>query len=182
MRGVFWGFFFILLNVNFNLGNGASIGLLPDCIGFFCMAKGLVELLQESKRFQRVRVLACIAGVYSSIPYVLRLLGMTLLSPLADTLLGLLYQGAKLWMGYQVAGGIADMECRHGADLHSTGLAAPLGVMTAVSLLGGLGAYFSPALALVCWIVSMGSAIAFLVQFRMCMGLYDAAPFSARRP
>lgn len=83
MNRLFWGLFFVLLDLKTTVGT-AVIEVLPDFIGFYLMMKGMESLAGKSDRFDRGRHwcfgLAIVGGI---------LFGADLMNP--DTM-------AKVWL------------------------------------------------------------------------------------
>ena len=57
MHRLFWGLFFVLLDIDLTLGR-ASFEILPDFAGFFLLMKGMEELAGTVPRFEKGRHVA----------------------------------------------------------------------------------------------------------------------------
>lgn len=57
MHRLFWGLFFVLLDLNLTVGR-ATFEVLPDFVGYFLLMKGMEELFAEDGRFGRHRHVA----------------------------------------------------------------------------------------------------------------------------
>lgn len=57
MHRLFWGLFFVLLDIPVTVGR-AEIEILPDFVGFFLLMKGMETLASETGRFQKSRHVA----------------------------------------------------------------------------------------------------------------------------
>ena len=57
MHRLFWGLFFVLLDIPVTVGR-AEIEILPDFLGFFLLMKGMEALASETGRFEKSRHVA----------------------------------------------------------------------------------------------------------------------------
>ena len=57
MHRLFWGLFFVLLDIPVTVGR-AEIEILPDFLGFFLLMKGMEALASETGRFEKARHVA----------------------------------------------------------------------------------------------------------------------------
>ena len=57
MHRLFWGLFFVLLDIDLTVGR-ATFDILPDFLGFFLLMKGMEAEASGTGRFQRSRHLA----------------------------------------------------------------------------------------------------------------------------
>ena len=57
MHRLFWGLFFILLDIPVTVGR-IELEILPDFVGFFLLMKGMEALASETGRFQKSRHVA----------------------------------------------------------------------------------------------------------------------------
>ena len=57
MHRLFWGLFFILLDIPVTVGR-VELEILPDFVGFFLLMKGMEALASETGRFQKSRHVA----------------------------------------------------------------------------------------------------------------------------
>ena len=62
MNWIFWGMACMLLDIEVTLG-GRTIGLMPDWLGWWWLAKGCLELETEWEGFQRSRIPRMLAGL-----------------------------------------------------------------------------------------------------------------------
>ena len=118
MNYIFWGFFFIILD--FNITSGYTIiGLLPTFVGYILLLKGLRIIEKLSPRFAKVQSLTIVMAVYTGILYLGNLMGMSgqmyglsLLLVLASIIVGLYIQ-------FNIAMGIKDIEMTHSVILNA---------------------------------------------------------------
>ena len=68
MHRLFWGLFFVLLDLNITVGR-ATFEILPDFAGFFLLMKGMEELSDSIPRFEKSRHGAFGAFLVSTIVY-----------------------------------------------------------------------------------------------------------------
>ena len=57
MHHLFWGLFFVLMDLNTSVGR-VSFDVLPDFVGFFLLMKGMEELTGKVSRFEKSRHVA----------------------------------------------------------------------------------------------------------------------------
>lgn len=69
MKKLFWGFFFIYIDVHLDI-DMVRIGLTPAFVGYLLLLGGISELMEESARFEKVRMPSIIMAVYTGILYV----------------------------------------------------------------------------------------------------------------
>ena len=55
MKKLFWGFFFIYIDVHLDI-DMVRIGLTPAFVGYLLLLGGISELMEESARFEKVRM------------------------------------------------------------------------------------------------------------------------------
>lgn len=174
MHHIFIGFLLVFLDFNLNLGN-STIGLIPDFMGYYYMAKGLAELRQESPAFVSIRPFAVGMGFYSSVTYALDLFGITGITGWLGVIIGIVGTVLSLYISYTVISGVRDMEAARCADLNGAKLKSTWSLM---AVFQGI-AYISlviPAVALVCIIGGFVTSIVFLVAFYKSRDLYLALP------
>lgn len=138
MSKIFWGFFFVFLNFNLNLG-GHVINLLPTFAGYWILVRGMDALSGESGSFAALRPFAVGMGVYTAILWVGDLLAITSYGPVS-VLLGLAAALVSLYIAWGVAAALADVEQSRGTDLGAAGVRrawTALAVGEAMALLAG---------------------------------------------
>ena len=64
-RRVFWGYFFLLLDFNFNLGSSATIPLLPNVLGWFFLFRGVDTLSPARPSLALLSPFCTVLGVCS---------------------------------------------------------------------------------------------------------------------
>ena len=57
MHRLFWGLFFVILDIDLTVGR-ATFEILPDFLGFFLLMKGMEELAGTTPRFEKARHVA----------------------------------------------------------------------------------------------------------------------------
>lgn len=107
MQNIFWGFLFVMLDFNLNIG-ASTIGLIPDFIGFWLLNKGMSELSTESDIFSKKSGLALILMACSMVIYVIDLLGLSL--GLFEIVIGIAMTVAQLYLEYKVLMGMFELE------------------------------------------------------------------------
>lgn len=117
MSNIFWGFLLTFLDFNFT-ADTVIIGLLPDFIGYFLIAKGLSSLGNRSQFFTKAQPLANGMIVYSAILYVLDLFGISGSLGLLGAILGVISTIVGLCISYYIIQGILDLERFYSVDLN----------------------------------------------------------------
>lgn len=171
MQNIFVGMLFTTLNFHLTF-NGYKIGLIPDFIGYILLLKGVDEVARESQSFMKIRTYIQGMAVYSTITYILDLLGMTYIIPdIASILLGIIYTIISLYITYHIIRGIGDIERNHGWYLQSQALYSIWIGMAVLSLLQYL-ALFIPVIAFGMVIINVMVSIYFLVELNRSKNLY----------
>jgi len=146
MQNIFVGMLFVFFNFNLHIGS-ATIGLIPNFVGYMFMAKGVAELAGYSAWFRQVRPLIIGMGIYTGIVYGIELFGGFSSYPLI-VLLALVATVFSFIISYHIVMGIRDIEREKGQDLNADRLCATW------------------KLLLVC------TAIAFLLQYILLLGIF----------
>lgn len=116
MNRLFWGLIFILLNYKITLGS-ATVGLLPDFVGYFLLMKGMEELSEESECMNKARHGAFGMALVSVILYVADLLNLSAMQAVGIWALGLAAHAVGLAVLYGMVSGIRQMERNDRRDL-----------------------------------------------------------------
>lgn len=172
MHRLFWGVFFVLLNVKIQVGT-ASIGLLPDFIGYFLLLKVMEALAGENQFFDRGRHVAFGLLIVSVILYAADLLNpdsmirvwLWLLQLAA--LIGLL---VLLWMMIR---GLGRMANDYRLDLRVERLQA---MWMALAVLEPVchGLRWVPLVGTVCQVASLVTGVCFLIALYGTRKQFDA--------
>ncbi|MBP3673278.1 MAG: hypothetical protein J6J18_05560 [Oscillospiraceae bacterium] len=160
MSRLFWGLLFVLMDVKITLGS-AEVGLLPDFAGYFLLMKGMEELAEESKRFDKVRHGAFVMVLVSAVLYVADLLDLTAMQAVGIWVLGLIAHVAGLAVLYGMVSGIRQMERGSGWDLQGE----KLRTMWLIQAVMGTIAYllgWIPLVGTVAGVAGMVTAVCFL--------------------
>ena len=161
MDRLFWGFFFLILNFSFNF-NGASLGLLPDWVGFILLYLGCGELLGESELFQKPRPFCVGLGIYTGVLWLMSLFGLGADLGILSWLLGLVSVCLNLYVTMLIVDAIANVEMRRNYDLCAAYLKKVWKVWAVCAVAAQL-LVILPVLALVCVLVAAITGIVFLV-------------------
>ncbi len=113
MKKIFFGFLFLLFNLNIQDGR-MLLNLLPDCIGYVLLLLGSRELASQASAFSRVPIPAAISAVYSLISWILDVLGITLAQKLLTNLLTLGNLLFSVWISGLIVRGILQLQTRWG--------------------------------------------------------------------
>ncbi len=76
MNYIFWGFFFIVFNINIHFG-ATLINFIPNFIGYILMIKGIDTLKHLVPRFEKIRGFCIGMAVLTSFIFVIALLGIS---------------------------------------------------------------------------------------------------------
>ena len=161
MDQLFWGFFFLFLNFHLNF-NGASLGLLPDWVGYILLYLGCSALENESKLFQKPRPFCVGLGIYTGVLWLMDLLGIGADLGILSWILGLVAVCLNLYTSMLVVDAIANLEMHRNYDLCAAHLKNVWKVLAVCTVAAQLLAVF-PVLALVCVLVAAVTGIMFLV-------------------
>ena len=174
MNYIFRGLFFTTLNFDFTSGS-IKIGLIPSFIGYILMLKGIDELSKESEAFTKIRIYAKGMAIYSTLTYIIDLIGMSYIIPSGlDVIIGIGANIVAFYITYNIIMGIADIEKRYELDLNSHGLYS---IWMGSLILTGL-MYLTLLvlpLALAAVILNIIVSIYFLVAFNRSKNVYDEA-------
>lgn len=171
MNFIFWGFFFVILDFNINIGN-SSIGLLPDFIGFYLIYKGAGELRELSPNFQKVTIWANCMVYISAAFYLISAIGVPDRSALS--IAGIFPALISIYIQYRTVRGILDLEETQSVGLNGRTLFLLWKVSAIFSLLPYL-TFFVPTAALVFLLLSCAINIGFLFQLYQTKKLYEQA-------
>ena len=116
MSRLFWGLFFVTLDLDVAVGS-LTIGLLPDFFGFWLLMRGMEELADESKFFDRGRHWAFGMVLLSAVLYGKGFLKLSSGAKLGFWGLGLAGFCVGLFVLHRMVSGIRQMEKRRGWDL-----------------------------------------------------------------
>lgn len=174
MQKLFWGIILVFLNFNLDLGN-VRIGLIPNFIGYYLLAKGLAELADKSMRFQKCIPYAKGATIYAAILYAMDLFAVT------NSLGGFIYvlsiasMALALYISYQIIMGIKDIETQCGLALGGDSLKTTWIVLAVLNVL----VYPAQGNYSLNFLISIGAtvvAILFIVQFYQLTKRYSTLP------
>ena len=97
MHRLFWGLFFVLLDIPVTVGR-AEIEILPDFLGFFLLMKGMEAAASETGRFEKSRHVAFGLFLLSAVCYGANLLNLKPMTEVAFWALELLCLAGFLWI------------------------------------------------------------------------------------
>lgn len=118
MNRLFWGLLFVLLDFEAKVGS-ATLGLLPDFVGCWLLMKGMEELADENKCFDRGRHWAFGLMLLHLVLYGGKLLGADAMAAVGLWCLGLIGFGLEVYLIRRMIAGIRQMEESHGWVLQS---------------------------------------------------------------
>lgn len=166
MGYVFWGMACVLLDIPLELGD-RTVGLLPDWLGYWWLAKGFGLLEDRYSGFRRGQVPALVLAVFSAGLYIMDLLALSTRGEALLWGLGLAAAAASVVMARLVSFGVCCLE--EGTDKDQKGgklrnLWVYLAVMRILAWLFGwlplVGAVCSVASAVMslCWLAALWDA------------------------
>lgn len=97
MHRLFWGLFFVLLDIDLTVGR-ATFEILPDFAGFFLLMKGMEEQAGTSPRFEKSRHVAFGLFLLSAVCYGAGLLNLEPMTKVAFWALEFICLAVFLWL------------------------------------------------------------------------------------
>ena len=152
MHRLFWGLFFVLLDIEIAVGR-AVLEILPDFVGFFLMMKGMEELSWQGGRFDKSRHVAFGLFLLSAVLYGAGLLN---LQPMGEVWLWGLELGCLLVFLWLLKAVVA----RGSEQIRGLYL-----IVTVVQLLRRLLGWV-PLVGSICGAAELVTGIVFLLAFR----------------
>lgn len=152
MKWIFRGMILVLLDWDLALG-GRNIGLLPDWLGYWWLAKGFWELEEEWHTFAKGRMPLLFLAVFSAVRYVMDLMVLSAGGKLLRWGLGLIGALAAVLVARLVGNGIRGMEKARDWDLRGDKLQSLWLYLTVMTVLA----------ALLNWLVVVGTVCAVAV-------------------
>lgn len=175
MSKLFWGFFFIFINVRFTV-NAHTLGVLPAFAGYILLLGGMKDLREESDLFRGIRPFAVVMAVYTGILWVGALLGVGASSGWLGTLLSLLAMAVSLYVSWAVVQGVLDMEARRGTDLNAAAMRRAWIVLAAAQAASYALLFLFPLLAVAGVVIALIGAVMLLAAIWRGKRLYEALP------
>lgn len=109
MERIFWGMVFVLLDINIPLGQ-RTVGLLPDWLGYWWLAKGFAAGEEAWEGFRKAEIPALCMAALSLVRYGMQLMALTARQAFVLWLLGLVCAVAAVAAARYVLKGIRAME------------------------------------------------------------------------
>ena len=166
MDRIFFGAAFVLLDITLDMGD-RTIGLLPDFLGYWWLARGFYEMDEEWEGFRKGRIPALVLAVYSAVLYGLDL---AKLNPRQEFWLWILQIGAAaaaVAMSWFVGRGVGRMEDAYSWDLEGEKLRGLWRYLAVLQVLGGIlswvpmvgmGCRVAVFVMAVCWLAALNDA------------------------
>lgn len=172
MKELFLGMLFVFLDVNVGIQDHI-LDVLPDFVGYLIMQRGLFNLSDESRYFEKARPVAMGMTVYSVVLYVMDIMATTIHDRFVSFCLGLAAMVCSLLIGFWIVSGVRDMERSRnwnleGEKLHSLWLYAA--VIQCIAYLCG----WIPLVGQVGAVGAVVMYVCFLVAFYRSESLYEA--------
>ena len=170
MRNIFLGMLFAFLDIKINLGN-ATIGLLPDFVGYILMIKGLEEMALESVLFEKARPWAVGMTVYTAVLYGLDFLAMPVQMRFLGWVMSLAALIASLVISRWILRGILQIEANRRFQLQAAQLEQLWKPLAIVQLVAAAFGWF-PLIGGLCALAAFVMGICYLVAFNKTKNLY----------
>jgi len=170
MRNIFLGMLFAFLDIKINLGN-ATIGLLPDFVGYILMIKGLEEMALESVLFEKARPWAVGMTVYTAVLYGLDFLAMSVQMRFLGWVMSLAALIASLVISRWILRGILQIEANRRFQLQAAQLEQLWKPLAIVQLVAAAFGWF-PLIGGLCALAAFVMGICYLVAFNKTKNLY----------
>lgn len=172
MKNIFIGLILVLFDFNLNLG-AATIGLIPDFIGFYFILQGVRELKDQSAKIASAEKPAFVMAIFTAVLYLFDLLTISArLYPLGY-ILGLISTIAALYVLYLIVSGIGQIEAEQAKPLEAAKLFTAWKIYAVVSV----SLYFLTLirlLGLLWFIAGLGATVYFIYMFNKSKNLYYA--------
>ena len=152
MNRLFWGLFFVLLDLNIAVGR-AVFEILPDFAGFYLLMKGMEALADRNARFEKSRHVAFGAFLLSAVLYGANLLNLEPMTKVGLWALELLCLAVFLGLQKTV---VAEM----GQEIRN------LHVIAAVILVLNHLTGWIPLVGSICAVAAAVISVVFLLAFR----------------
>lgn len=170
MHKLFIGLIFIMLDFYMNAGD-ATIGVLPDFVGYLFLYKGLQELADESARFPKLINWTLGMAIFSGVLYIMDLLALPVQLAFVGWLLNIAAQGVFFWILFQIICGIREMELYKSVELKSHRMKSLWQVWIGVAAIAELCSWI-PAVGFIAAIATMIVSVCFLVAFYQAQKQY----------
>lgn len=170
MQSIFLGMLFAFLDINIRLGD-ATVGLIPDFVGYILMIKGLEEMTRESPLFARARPWAIAMAVYTGVLYAMDFLALSVQLRFLSWVLSVAAVTVSLIISRWILRGILEVEANRRLDLQAEALETlwkPLAVVQLVSCAFG----WFPLIGGICALAAFVMGICYLVAFNKTKNAY----------
>ena len=134
---IFRGMLFVLLDFNLELGD-ASIGLIPDWLGYWWLAQGFLEMEKEWDGFGKLRTPALVLAAVSGAAYVLDLMALSAQMAVLNWVLWLCLAVGGLYVAQRIGAGVRHMERHLGRELQGEKLQNLWIFLAALNIIGAL--------------------------------------------
>ena len=170
MQNIFLGMLFAFLDINISLGK-ATIGLLPDFVGYILMIKGLEELARESVLFEKARPWAVGMTVYTAVLYGMDFLAMPVQLRFLGWVMNLAALVASLVISRWILRGILEIEGNRSFDLQASQLEQLWKPLAIVQMVVAAFGWF-PLIGWICALAAFVMGVCYLVAFHKTKNLY----------
>lgn len=171
MQNIFYGMLLSFLNFDLNIGD-CKIGLIPDCLGYILMIKGINELMIEGSHFKKIKPYIELMVVYTSFLYIADLLNIrNQINEILTITVGIIFTIISLYIVYSIIKGITDIEHKYKCNLKS-GILYSLWKARVVFVILGYVATLTSVGVVIIIIIGFIINIYFLVEFNHSKNLY----------
>lgn len=173
MSNLFYGFLLVFLNFNLTF-DSIVINLLPDFLGYYLIMKGLKELTSESDHFMKVIPFAQGMMVYSTIRYILDVVGISSRLGWINVGLSIIVTIFLLYIVYEIIQGILELERKMMTNLNGATLLLEWKIIAVLDIINYL-VMFLPLISVLFIFVVAVITILFLVRFHSTKQNYMSA-------
>ena len=169
MKKIFIAFIFIFFDFTISFENGQILSLLPTCIGYWFLIKGLMELKEKSVSCAKMIPWAKWEMGIATIIWVTNLMGLQLqmiIISLVSTIL-------NYYITYKVVKGIGEVGEYHNRDIHANELKTAWIINIIASILNAVCSVL-PLVNIVMSLVGFGVYVYILITMNRVKKAYQA--------
>lgn len=172
MKNIFIAFIFILFDFAITL-DSCRIGLIPSCVGYWFLAKGIPKLAEKAPSCQKIIPYIKPMMLFTAVLYILDLIGFS--QSIISFVLGLVSLTGMFYISYHVVKGIQELQQVYHANLNAGKLYASW-KMFAVFTGAAYVLIFIPLVNLACMLLGIIASVIFLISIYQSMELYNIIP------
>lgn len=172
MGRILLGMLLFTIDINLTQENGRLIGLVPDFLGYLCVAWGMREMKHSSVYFAKGEFISMGVAVASGILYLMDLMGFSNVINFTLLAVDMLELIGMLVLLFWIFRGVRDIEIEAQRDLRTDALKIIWIALTVVSAV----AYITSLIHAIGGIVSVAAAIlafCYILAFYRCKVAYE---------